>query len=622
MYGEYNDYVVVEGYDWYQVRGDTNDFSYGCRGDIDWTIETENSNIPYVWNKNRDGMLDLIEAANMGLTGIVTESETGIPIYATIWVEEAYWPCFTDPKIGDYHKPLLPGTYNVIIRANGYKEQQHQVTVSDSDPTVLNVEMVRGGGRYAEQVTWVNFYDPYSYPNNFQNNPTEGISALGPQDDECASLGVGGTIVLDMGEIGKILNGKDDDFTVYEGDGSSDGYTVSVADNWNGPWTSLGTGSGDTDFDLEDKDVDSARFIKIKDDGDGSPTETNPGCDIDAIENLNPDEVYVDDDFDSSTPGWEYDHFDNLQDAIDVIAGLGTVYVFEGEYSAGSPELDFLIDKPISLLTDGETKPIIDGLGDGNVLTITSDRVRVSNFIIKNSGIESFDSGIDINSDYNIITDNDIIENKIGIKLSDSSNNNKIYHNNFMNNNQNALDTGEFNQWDDDYPSGGNYWHDYTGTDSDGDGIGDSSYIIPGGSSEDRYPFMKPYGYPSNPPSTPEIKGNTEGKPGIEYEFTFVSTDEDDDDLFYKINWGDGTEEETAVFSSGVEVTASHIWEERETYIIKAKAFDTYGYESDWGSLEITIPRSKYSYNYFIKSFLDRYPRIFLFVKLMLNFRL
>ncbi len=622
MYGEYNDYVVVEGYDWYQTRGDTNDFSYGCRGDIDWTIETENSNIPYVWNKNRDGMLDLIEAADMGLTGIVTDAETGIPISATIWIEEVYWPCFTDPKIGDYHKPLLPGTYNVIIRANGYEEQEHQVTVESSEPTVLDVEMNRGGGHYAEQVTWVNFYDSYSYPNNFQNNPTEGISALGPQDNECASLGVGGTIVLDMGEIGKIFNCKDDDFTVYEGDGSSDGYTVSVADNWDGTWTILGTGSGITNFDLEDKNVDSARFIKIKDDGDGSPTEMNPGCDIDAIENLNPAEVFVDDDFDSSTPGWEYDHFDNIQDAIDVIAGLGSVFVYEGEYSANSPELDLIIDKPIFLIGKGETKPVIDGLDNGNVLTILSDSVRVNNFIIRNSGDSSVDSGIEINSDFNIINDTEITDNKIGIKITDSSNKNIIYHNNFISNDQNALDIGMFNQWDDDYPSGGNYWDDYTGTDSNQDGIGDSPYSIPGGSSEDRYPFMKPYGYPTNPPSIPIINGTKEGKPGIEYEFTFVSTDEDDDELFYKIDWGDETVEETDVFPSGIEVTASHTWEEKDTYTIKAKAFDPYGYESNWGTLEIIIPRNRYSYNSFLKSLFNWYPRVYLFLKIMLNLQI
>jgi len=140
QYGSHNSYWVVEGFDWYQTKGDTNDFSYGCRGDIDWTIEVQNYNIPNAWDLNRDAMIEIIDAADMGLTGIVTDETSGEPLAATVWVEEAYWPCFTDPKVGDYHKVLLPGTYTVHYKANGYDEEVHTIEVFDSeDPTVFDV---------------------------------------------------------------------------------------------------------------------------------------------------------------------------------------------------------------------------------------------------------------------------------------------------------------------------------------------------------------------------------------------------------------------------------------------------------------------------------------------------
>jgi hypothetical protein len=290
QYGSHNDYWVVEGYDWYQTRGDTNDFSYGCRGDIDWTIEVQDNDIPQAWNYNKDAMLEIIEAADMGLTGIITDNDTGLPVAATIWVEEAFWPCFTDPKIGDFHKPLLPGSYNVIIRANGYQEQNHQVEITDDGPTQLDVSLVSEDNFYAEQVTLCNFYDPYSWPNNYQNNPTEAVSALGPPDDICASLGKGGYIVLDMGEKGLITDHKDSiDFKVFEGDGSEDSYEVYVSLNWSGPWTSLGLATGTSEFDLNNYSVESVKYIKIIDDNDGNAQEQNPGVDIDAIQHIIPE---------------------------------------------------------------------------------------------------------------------------------------------------------------------------------------------------------------------------------------------------------------------------------------------------------------------------------------------
>jgi len=113
----------------------------------------------------------------------------------------------------------------------------------------------------------------------------------------------------------------------------------------------------------------------------------------------------------------------------------------------------------------------------------------------------------------NSIVGNNIIANIwCGVALSDSSNN-KFYHNNFINNTQQVHDDAwdwpqdlvpSVNIWDDGYPSGGNYWSDYTGLDVysgpyenkiGSDGIGDTSKYIYY-NNQDWYPLMKPYGGP------------------------------------------------------------------------------------------------------------------------------
>ena len=110
------------------------------------------------------------------------------------------------------------------------------------------------------------------------------------------------------------------------------------------------------------------------------------------------------------------------------------------------------------------------------------------------------------------------------------------------------------------------------------------------------------------PPSKPIIEGPPSGKINIEHNYSFVSTDADGDEISYYIEWGDGTNSGwTRTLPSGELLNASHIWEQRDSYTIRAKAKDENGAESDWATLEVSMPKSKPIFKWF-NWFLEQYP--------------
>jgi hypothetical protein len=99
----------------------------------------------------------------------------------------------------------------------------------------------------------------------------------------------------------------------------------------------------------------------------------------------------------------------------------------------------------------------------------------------------------------------------------------------------------------------------------------------------------------NHPPDTPSIIGEANGKTGEEYEYCLdYAYDPDGDALFVWWDWGDGTDTSwLGPYDSDEPMCATHSWSEEGTYTIKAKLKDPYDTESDWATLEVSMPKSK-----------------------------
>ena len=245
------------------------------------------------------------------------------------------------------------------------------------------------------------------------------------------------------------------------------------------------------------------------------------------------------------------DDYARIQWAVDNASAGDTIIVRDGIYYES-----ITVSKQLTIKSEnGPENCIVNGSGS-DVFTLEADGIRIEGFTITGGGYGIFlwsdNNSISNNiissnnydgiflwgSDGNNISNNIIRSNNDGIFLDHSnnnsisnnnissnnfdgiglvlSNNNIIYLNNFINNTYNARSYTSTNIWNskeqikytykgskfENYM--GNYWDNYTGSDENGDGIGDIPYSI--NTDEDKYPLIEHFeNYLAAPTPTPTL---------------------------------------------------------------------------------------------------------------------
>jgi len=365
---------------------------------------------------------------------------------------------------------------------------------------------------------------------------------------------------------------------------------------------------------------------------------------------MNRDIIYVDDD-NTAGPwdGTQAHPYQYIQDGIDNANAGDTIYVFNGTYIE-----NVYINKAVDLVGESKESVFVTSASGSEIIQLKVDHIDISgisvingqtvgilfdgvdNCTIANNIISDNQFGIMMaNSTHNSIDDN-ITHSSTGIYFLNNSCNNSvmhnnisdnhdglyfeashdnfvasnriennsgygiclntsygstIYYNNLINNSIQAIDNCT-NIWDNGYPSGGNYWDNYTGVDNfhgpnqdvpGGDGIGDTPYNISGGDNQDNYPFMNQTSgnLPPNMPSKPD--GSPVAGPNVDISFSTVAVDIEGDSLYYLWDWGDGNFSEwIGPFNSSEPMATNYSWNGTGIYDIRVKVKDIYELESEW----------------------------------------
>ncbi len=121
-------------------------------------------------------------------------------------------------------------------------------------------------------------------------------------------------------------------------------------------------------------------------------------------------------------------------------------------------------------------------------------------------------------------------------------------------------------------------------------------------------------------PEPPIISGKINGIIDKEYWYGIRVIDPDYNPISTYIDWGDGTNTGWNIErASGETYYYVHEWKKKGNYTIRSKAKDVFGEESDWATLEVTMPKTKQSTNWWFIQLLEKHPYMFPIIRKLLG---
>jgi hypothetical protein len=246
----------------YPVFGSAKDAFYALQGALSWTTELADEKAPSqefseaIFYSHLPALLKFIDDAGQGLRGKVVDAETGQPIAATIFVSnhtQSFWPVYSNPQSGNFYKYALPGSYRLRVTANHYQSKTIDLTDIAAQPVIA---LEKAAQRYAYKIVAAS-RDPFA--------PADQLvyRVLGEPDHRSYHLGMGGWVIIDLGET--ITNVPGNELEIFEGDMTANPIAVWVSESPFGDWQFIGKTAGTAQLDIAGSTAKAFRYVRISD---------------------------------------------------------------------------------------------------------------------------------------------------------------------------------------------------------------------------------------------------------------------------------------------------------------------------------------------------------------------